>query len=86
MVEVFVLLKIAHKKDMYGFAKSVVDKLRTVKQVEYADLLWGDYDAIVKLKSDKIHDIENLVIEEMAIVDGVESTVTLLCVDEGKLR
>jgi DNA-binding Lrp family transcriptional regulator len=82
MIEAFVLLKISHTTDAYGFARSVVDKLRTIPNVEEAELLFGDYDAIVKLKGDKMHDIENLIIEKISTVDGVISNVTLICVDE----
>jgi len=54
--------------------------------VEYAQLLFGDYDAIVKLNVPKIHDCENVVIEEISTIRGIQSTVTLLCVDEGILE
>ena len=57
-----------------------------MKEVEEADLLFGEYDAIVHLSASKIHDIENVVVEEMALIEGVESTVTLLCVDERILK
>lgn len=86
MVEAYILLKISTQREVYGFSRSVVEKLRTIQGVENADLLWGDYDAIVKLKGPKIHDIENLVIEKIQMVEGVESTVTLLSVDEKILK
>jgi len=86
MVEAYILLKIATQREVYGFSRSVVEKLRTIQGVENADLLWGDYDAIVKLKAPKIHDIENLVIERVQMVEGVESTVTLLSVNENILK
>jgi len=57
-----------------------------INGVEDAQLLFGDYDTIVKLNAPKIHDIENLVIEEIWMIEGVESTITLLCVDEEKLE
>jgi len=81
-VEVYVLIKISTQREVYGFNRSVVEKLRTLKEVENADLLFGDYDAIAKLNVPKIHDCENLVIEEISTIEGVQSTVTLLCVDE----
>jgi DNA-binding Lrp family transcriptional regulator len=86
MVEAYILLKISIHKEMCGFARSVVGKLKSLKGVRDAELLFGDYDAIVKLKGNKIHEIENLVIEEIWMIDGVESTVTLLCVDEEILK
>lgn len=81
-MEAYVLIKISTQREVYGFNRSLVEKLRTLKEVENADLLFGDYDAIAKLNVPKIHDCENLVIEEISTIEGVQSTVTLLCVDE----
>jgi len=86
MVEAYLLVKISKQKEAYGSARSVVEKLMMMKGVENAELLFGDYDAIVKLNAPKTHDIENLVIEEISMVEGIESTNTLLCVDEETLE
>ncbi len=85
MVEAYILVKISTQKEVYGYARSVVEKLM-MKGVEDAELLFGDYDAIVKLNAPKTHDVENLVIEEISMIEGIESTITLLCVDEGILE
>jgi len=82
MVEAYILLKMSAQKEVYGFARSVVEKLRSIRGIDNAELLFGDYDAIVKLQAPKIHDVENLVMEEISMIDGIESTVTLLCVKE----
>ena len=81
-MEAYVLLKISRQREMSGFGGSVVERLRSIKGVKSADLLFGDFDAIVKVEADKVHSVENLVIEKVATSEGVESTVTLLCVDE----
>lgn len=86
MVEAYILLKMSIQREMGGFARSVVEKVNAVEGVEYADLLFGDYDAILKLKGNNIHDLENLILEKIAMVEGIESTVTLLCVDDQVLR
>jgi len=77
-VEAYILIKIARSM----WIQSVVDKLMAMKGVENVQLLFGDYDAIVKLNLPKIHEVENFVIEEISMITGVESTITLLCVDE----
>ena len=82
MIEAYILVKIATQREVYGFNRSVAEKLRAMEGVDSAELLFGDYDAILKLKVLKIHDCENLVIEEISTIDGVQSTVTLLCVDD----
>jgi len=81
-MEAYVLLRISRQREMYGFGRSVVEKLRTIKGVKSVDLLFGDYDAILKVDADRVHNVENLVMEKVATSEGVESTVTLLCVDE----
>ena len=82
MVESYVLVKISTQMELCGFNRSVVQKIGSLQGVESADLLFGDYDAIIKLNVPKIHDVENIVIEEISMIEGVESTVTLLCVGE----
>ena len=51
-----------------------------------AHLLFGDFDAVLKLDMPKIHDVENMVMEEIHMIEGVEGTLTLLCVDEEVLE
>ncbi len=82
MVEAYILVKISTQTEIYGYNRSVVEKISKMKGVENAQLLFGDYDAIVKLNVPKIHDVENIVIEEISMIPGVEATVTLLAVDE----
>ena len=81
-LEAYVLVRIATQTDMCGFSRSVIEKIEKMKGVEKANLLFGDFDAILKIKMLKIHDIENTVMEEIHMIEGVESTLTLLCVDE----
>jgi len=85
-LEAYILVKISTQREVYGFNRSVVERLSRMEGVENAELLFGDFDAIVKLNVPKIHDCENVVIEEISTVEGVESTVTLLCVDEAILK
>jgi DNA-binding Lrp family transcriptional regulator len=85
-VEAYVLLKIATQSDVCGFSRSVVDQIKKMKGVVKAQLLFGDFDAVLKLDMPKIHDIENTVMEEIHMIEGVESSLTLLCVDEGVLE
>lgn len=86
MMEVYILVKIFTQREVYGYAQSIVEKLMMMKGVENAQLLFGDYDAIIKLNVPKIHDVENLVLEEISMIEGIESTTTLLCVDEVILK
>ncbi len=85
-MEAYVLVKIATETDICGFSRSVVEKLCKMKGVVDSHLLFGDFDAILKLDLPKIHDIENMVMEEIRMIEGIESTLTLLCVDEEVLE
>jgi DNA-binding Lrp family transcriptional regulator len=85
-LEAYVLVKIATQTDVCGFSRSVLDKMKNIKGIQKANLLFGDFDAILKLNMPKIHDIENTVMEEIHMIQGVESTLTLLCVDEKVLE
>jgi DNA-binding Lrp family transcriptional regulator len=82
-LEAYVLIKIATQTDVCGFSRSVLERINNkLKGIKNANLLFGDFDAILKLDMPKIHDIENMVMEEIQMIEGVESTLTLLCVDE----
>ena len=86
-MEAYVLIKIATQTDVCGFSRSVLEKINNkLAGIENADLLFGDFDAILKLNMPKIHYIENAVMEEIQMIEGVESTLTLLCVDEKALE
>lgn len=81
-MEAYILIKIATQTDVCGFSRSVIDKIKKMNGIEKVSLLFGDFDAILKVNMTKIHDIENMVMEDIQMVEGVESTQTLLCVDE----
>ena len=86
-LEAYVLIKIATQTDVCGFSRSVLEKINNkLAGIKNATLLFGDFDAILKLNMPKIHDIENAVMEEIQMIEGVESTLTLLCVDEKVLE
>jgi DNA-binding Lrp family transcriptional regulator len=81
-LEAYVLIKIATQTDVCGFSRSVIEKIGKMNGIEKVSLLFGDFDAILKVSLPKTHDIENMVMEDIHMVEGVESTLTLLCVDE----
>ena len=85
-MEAYVLVKIATQTDVCGFSRSVIEKIEKMKGIEKVSLLFGDFDAILKVKLPKIHDIENTVMEEIHMIEGVESTMTLLFVDESVIE
>lgn len=81
-MEAYVLVKIATQSDVCGYNRSIVEKVKKLAGIKEANLLFGDFDAIVKVNLPKIHDVENMVWEEIQMIEGVTSTLTLICVDE----
>ncbi|MCW4045880.1 MAG: Lrp/AsnC ligand binding domain-containing protein [Candidatus Bathyarchaeota archaeon] len=81
-MEAYILLKIINQTELCGQYRSIIEQIKKMNGVKEAQLLFGDFDAIVKLDMPKIHDIENMVLEDLCMIQGVESTLTLLCVDE----
>lgn len=86
IVEAYIMIKISTQSDLCGQNRSIIEQIKKMKGVEDAQLLFGDFDAIVKVDLPKIHDIDNLVIEDFSMIKGIESTVTLLCVNEKILK
>lgn len=82
MYEAYVLLKISRSMHAGG----IVERLRTIPGIEEAELLYGDYDAIIKIKATKLHEVENLIVDRISAIRGVVSSMTLLCVDEKVLE
>jgi len=86
-LEAYILLKISTQTAVCGFSRTVLERINNkVARISSANLLFGDFDAILKVDVPKIHDIENMVMEEIQMIEGVESTLTLLCVDEKTLE
>ena len=51
--------------------------INTIENVAAADLLFGDYDIIVKISADNMGLIAKTVVEDIRQVEGVENTKTL---------
>ncbi len=51
--------------------------INTIENVAAADLLFGDYDIIVKVSADNMGLIAKTVVEDIRQVEGVENTKTL---------
>lgn len=80
--EAYVLLKISREV----YVRGVVNECRELAEVEEAEILFGEYDALLKVKGDRIHDLENLVVDRISRIPGVEATLTMVCVPEEVLE
>jgi len=66
-----------------GLEQEVVNQLKTMKSVKEAYTVYGVYDAIALVETEKMDDLKNIVSYELRKINGVRSTVTMM-VAEGK--
>ena len=64
-----------------GHEKSVCDAAASLDCVSDTNLLFGDYDLIIKVEGDDIGDIARSVVEEIRSIPGVSNTKTLACAE-----
>tara|TARA_B100001123_G_scaffold402881_1_gene490841 strand:- start:588 stop:821 length:234 start_codon:yes stop_codon:yes gene_type:complete len=60
-----------------GMELQAFEIINTIENVAAADLLFGDYDIIVKVSADNMGLIAKTVVEDIRQVEGVENTKTL---------
>ena len=60
-----------------GMELQAFEKIRAMENVTDADLLFGDYDIIVKITADNMGMIAKTVVEQIRQVEGVDNTKTL---------
>ena len=61
-----------------GAEKKVVEELSDLDFVEEADLLYGEYDIITKVKIDDVSKLSEFVLEKIRAIPGVRRTSTLI--------
>ena len=60
-----------------GMELQAFEKISAMENVTDADLLFGDYDLIVKITADNMGMIAKTVVEQIRQVEGVDNTKTL---------
>lgn len=58
--------------------REVLEEFTSMKEVEEAHILFGEWDLILKIKIDSPEAVSNFVIEKVRMVDGVQLTSTLV--------
>ncbi|MGE5187606.1 MAG: Lrp/AsnC ligand binding domain-containing protein [Betaproteobacteria bacterium] len=59
----------------------VLEKIRQVKGVEEAHILWGVYDLLVKITANSIERLKEIIKHNLKQLTGVAMTLTLMIVD-----
>jgi len=67
-----------------GQEQEVVKQLKTMATIKEAYAVYGVYDAIALVESEKMDDLKNVISYELRKINGVRSTVTMM-VAEGKI-
>jgi len=66
-----------------GMEQEVVNQLKAMKNIKEAYTVYGVYDAVALVETEKIEDLKNAVSYDIRKLNGVRSTVTMM-VAEGK--
>ena len=64
-----------------GHEKGVCDAAASLDCVSDTNLLFGDYDLIIKLEGEDMGDIARSVVEQIRSNPGVSNTKTLACAE-----
>jgi DNA-binding Lrp family transcriptional regulator len=65
-----------------GAEDNVLSQVRNINGVEQAYVSYGVYDLILKVKSDTMQELRDVVTHKIRQIKQVQSTLTLLIVDE----
>jgi len=61
-----------------GREKDVLTALRKIKDVETANIVYGEYDIIVKIRSQNSQKLNEFVTAEIRKIAGIQNTYTLI--------
>ena len=73
MVSAFVLIKVTR-----GGELGITDMLNDMEEIEDVSLLYGEYDAILKIKTKSMEDLQSFLVNKLRTIDGVDKTSTLI--------
>lgn len=74
MVQAFILIKI-----FPGKAREIYDHVSNLESVKETDVVYGEYDLILKVQTGLPEDLDNFVFSTLRQIEGVISTTTCLC-------
>lgn len=73
----YILIKTAS-----GFEKGILSKLKEFNSVENADLVYGLYDIIVKVKMNSSEELDSFIFDVLRPMQGIVETMTCICAPE----
>lgn len=73
MITAYVLLKVKRG------GEETVDQVKKLKGVIDFSLIYGEYDAVVKIQKENLEELQNMLVKDLRAIDGIGSTTTLIC-------
>ena len=64
-----------------GQEKSIANSLSGVSEVEDVDVIYGEYDIIIKINVLHISNLGDFIMEKVRPIEGVKRTSTLIAVE-----
>ena len=68
-----------------GSEDLILEKIRSMAEVQEAYFSYGVYDLVVKIKTDSMEQLKELVSHRLRAITNVKSTLTLIQVEERKI-
>jgi DNA-binding Lrp family transcriptional regulator len=73
VITAFVLLKVKR-----GGELGITDAIKKMTEVQDVSLLYGEYDAILKIKTKTMESLQDFLVNKLRKVDGIDKTATLI--------
>jgi len=64
-----------------GFDAEIIDEIKQVEEVKEVHGIFGAYDIIVKLKSDNVENLKDVITWKIRKLSSVRSTLTLMTME-----
>jgi DNA-binding Lrp family transcriptional regulator len=64
-----------------GMETKVFQKLKDIQGIQDPHILFGDFDIITKIESEKFEDIAEKIVDRIRQIDGVVDTKTFPCTE-----
>ncbi len=65
-----------------GAELDLLPKIRSLKGVVLADIVYGTFDLIVKVKATSQQELNQTVLKQFRTLDGIRTTMTLMALSE----
>lgn len=64
-----------------GYEKTIIEKLLGFKEIEEANILFGEWDILAKVKTSNNREMQTFIIDKIRTVEGITQTSALIAAD-----